>query len=55
MKKCINGQYFDMTTEEIAELEKLATKTVNAPPTEAERLEAVELAILELAEVIFNG
>ena len=55
MKKCINGIYVEMTSEEIAELEKLATETVNIPPTEAERLEALEQAFMELVEVVVNG
>ena len=49
----------DFTPEEIAELkveaERIAEELKNTPPTEAERLEAVELAILELAEVLANG
>ena len=52
MKKCINGIYVEMTTEEIAELEKLATESVNTPPTETERLEALEQAFMELVEVV---
>lgn len=59
MKKYINGEYVEMTTEEIAEMkaeaERLAEEQKNAQPTETERLEAVETAILELAEVLANG
>ena len=59
MKKYVNGQYIEMTEEEIAEFnaeaERMAEELKNAPPTEAERLEAVEMAILELAEVLANG
>lgn len=59
MKKFLNGQIVDMTAEEIAELkaeaERMADEMKNAPPTEADRLEAVEMAILELAEVMANG
>ena len=59
MKKYVNGQYIELTTEEIAEMkaeaERMAEELKNTPPTEAERLEAVELAILELAEVLANG
>ena len=58
MKKYINGQYVDMTEKEIAELEtarkQYAEEQKNTPPTEADRLEAVEMAILELAEVLTN-
>ena len=59
MKKYLNGKIVDMTAEEIAELkaeaERMAEELKNAPPTEADRLEAVEMAILELAEVLTNG
>ena len=59
MKKFLNGQIVDMTAEEIAELkaeaERLAEEMKNAPPTEQDRLEEVEMAILELAEVLTNG
>ena len=59
MKKLVNGKYIEMTTEEIAELEKskreYEERQKNAPPTEADRLEAVEMAILEIAEVLANG
>lgn len=59
MKKYVNGKYIEMTAEEIAELkaeaERMAEEMKNTPPTEADRLEAVEMAILELAEVLTNG
>ena len=59
MYKYVNGKKVEMTTEEIAEYnaeaERIAEELKNAPPTEAERLEAIEMAILELAEVLFNG
>lgn len=59
MKKYVNGQYVELTAEEIAEYkaeaERMAEELKNTPPTEAERLEAVEAAILELAEVLANG
>ena len=59
MKKFLNGQIVDMTAEEIAEMtaeaERMAEEMKNAPPTEADRIEAVEMAILELAEVLTNG
>lgn len=49
----------DFTPEEIAEMkaeaERLAEELKNSPPTETERLEAVEAAFLELAEALFNG
>lgn len=59
MKKYVNGKIIEMTAEEIAELkaeaERMAEELKNSPPTETERLEAVEMAILELAEVLTNG
>lgn len=59
MKKYINGKYIEMTAEEIAEFkaeaERMAEEMKNTPPTEADRLEAVEMAILEIAEVLTNG
>lgn len=59
MKKYVNGRYIDMTAEEIAEIkaeaERMAEEMKNTPPTESERLEAIEMAILELAEVLTNG
>ena len=55
MIKYVNGKKVEMTAEEIAELNKLTEELKNTPPTEAERLEAVEMAILELAEVLANG
>ena len=59
MKKYVNGKYIEMTAEEIAEFkaeaERMAEEMKNAPPTEADRLEAVEMAILEIAEVLTNG
>lgn len=59
MKKYLNGKIIEMTAEEIAEFkaeaERMAEEMKNAPPTETERLEAVEMAMLELAEVLTNG
>ncbi len=59
MKKCVNGKYIEMTEAEIAEQEakrkEMAEELKNLPPNKDERLEAVEMAILELAEVLANG
>ena len=59
MKKYVNGKYFEMTEKEIAEFKEqsktMAEELKNTPPTAEERLEAVEAAFLELAEVLFNG
>ncbi len=51
MKKDVNGVIVEMTEEEIEEIEK---EVIEIPITEAERLEALESAFLELAEVLFN-
>ncbi len=48
MRKCINGQYFDMTAEELAALSAPPEGLTDAPPSTEERLEALELAMLEL-------
>lgn len=59
MKKYENGQYVEMTPEEIAEMkaeaERMAEELKNTPPTETERLEALEQAFMELVEVVING
>lgn len=52
MKKDVNGVIVEMTEEEI---EAIKAEVVEMPPTEAERIEAMENALLELAEVIVNG
>lgn len=51
MKKCINGEYIEMTPEEIAELEAMAAEQPVPEPTAEERLAALEDAMLELLEV----
>lgn len=51
MKKCINGEYIEMTPEEIAELEALAAEQPASEPTEEERIAALEEAMLELLGV----
>lgn len=57
MKKYVNGKYIELTVEEIAEQKALEELYETEPeePTEAERLDALEQAILEIAEVIANG
>lgn len=52
MKKDVNGKIVEMTAEEI---EANKAEVVDMPPTDAERIEALENAILELAEVLVNG
>ena len=51
MKICENGIIREMTPEEIAELEKLASEQPVAEPTAEERLAALEEAMLELLGV----
>ena len=42
MKKCVNGQYLEMTPEEIAALEQAATQQPTLEPTTEERIDALE-------------
>lgn len=51
MKKCINGEYIEMTPEEVAELEAMAAEQPAPEPTAEERLAALEEAMLELLGV----
>lgn len=51
MKKCINGEYIEMTPEEVAELEAMAAEMPAPEPTAEERLAALEDAMLELLGV----
>lgn len=51
MKKYINGEYIEMTAQEIAELEALAASDPVPEPTAEERLAALEEAMLELLGV----
>lgn len=50
MKKYVNGKYIDMTAEEIAELEKLATEMPAPEPSPEERIAALEQDNAELRE-----
>ena len=55
MKICENGTIRDMTTEEIAELEKLAAEMEAMPapePTSEERIAALEQDNAELREAL---
>lgn len=51
MKKCINGEYIEMSPEEVAELEAMAAEMPAPEPTAEERLAALEEAMLELLGV----
>lgn len=55
MKKCVNGAYIEMTSEEIVELQSMQMEQPHTEPTPEERIAALEDAILELAEVICGG
>lgn len=52
MKIYENGIYRDMTAEEIAELEKLATEAPAPEPTAEERIAALEKANAELRDAL---
>ena len=54
MKKYENGIYRDMTTEEVAEFEKLVAETPAPEPTAEERIAALEQDNAELREMINN-
>ena len=52
MKICENGTIRDMTAEEIAELEKLATEMPAPEPSPEERIAALEKDNAELREAM---
>lgn len=52
MKICENGIIRDMTPEEIAEMEKLATEMPAPEPTPEERIAALEKDNAELREAM---
>ena len=52
MKICENGVYRDMSAEEIAELEKLATEMPAPEPTPEERIAVLEQDNAELREAM---
>ena len=52
MKICENGIIRDMTAEEIAELEKLATEQPTPEPSPEERIAALEQDNAELREAM---
>ena len=45
MKKYVNGEYIDMTAEEIAELEALVAEQPAPEPTAEERIAVLEEAL----------
>lgn len=52
MKKNVNGEYIDMTAEEVAELEKLAAEAPAPEPSAEERIAALEQDNAELREAM---
>lgn len=52
MRICENGIYRDMTAEEIAKLEKLATEMPAPEPSPEERIAALEQDNAELREAM---
>ena len=52
MKKYVNGEYIDMTAEEVAELERLAAEMPAPEPTAEERIAALEKDNAELREAL---
>lgn len=55
MKKYVNGEYIDMTAEEVAEFEKLAAEMAAMPapePSPEERIAALEQDNAELREAM---
>lgn len=52
MRICENGIYRDMTPEEIAEIEKLATEAPAPEPSPEERIAALEQANAELRDAL---
>lgn len=52
MKICENGIYRDMTSEEVAELEKLAAEAPAPEPSPEERIAALEQDNAELRDAL---
>ena len=59
MKKILNGKYIELTPEEITAMQeaqaRFEAEQAKQPPTEAERLEALEAAFMEFVEVMMGG
>ena len=52
MKKCVNGQYLEMTPEEIAALEQTATQQPTQEQTSEERIAALEKELRETKRLL---
>ena len=59
MKKMVNGVLVDMTPEEIKAMQEaqaqFEAEQAKQPPSESERLEALESAFMEFVEVMMGG
>ena len=59
MKKYLNGKIVDMTPEEITAMQEAQSQfeaeQAKQPPSESERLEALESAFMEFVEVMMGG
>lgn len=60
MKKCVNGEYIEMTAEEIAEMERQAVEMPPPEPTLEETVEELRAqnemlmeCLLEISEIIY--
>lgn len=51
----VNGVTREMTAEEVAEYEKLAAEMPPMEPTAEERMNEIEAALIELAEMLAGG
>ena len=52
MKKCVNGQYLEMTPEEIAALKQAATQQPAPEQTSEERIAALEKELRETKRLL---
>ena len=50
-----NGKYRDMTTEEIAEMERMAAEMPKPEPSPEQRMNEIEAALIELAAMMAGG
>lgn len=55
MRKYVNGEYMDMTPEEIAAIEAAGQEQPAQSPTQEDRLDAVEQAVQELILMTMGG
>ena len=60
MKKCVNGEYIELTPEEIAELERLQAEMPEPEPTPEERIAALESqnqmlteCLMEMSQIVY--